>query len=71
MKELRDKKEKLDTNGDGKIDDAERAAKRAEMAEKLKAKHPELFAKLDTNGDGALSAMELQSLSVATGLVRS
>lgn len=61
MRELHDKKEKADTNGDGKVDDAERAAKRAEMAEKLKAKHPELFAKLDTNGDGTLSEEEAKA----------
>ncbi len=52
---------KFDLNHDGKLDASERAAMRAELATRLKAKHPELFAKLDTDHDGALSKEELDA----------
>jgi len=42
---------KMDVNKDGKIDAADRAAKRAEMQAKR-------FASLDTNGDGSISRAE-------------
>jgi hypothetical protein len=50
--------QKYDTNKDGKLDDTERAALRADM----KAKHAEMkaqmLAKYDTNKDGKLDASE-------------
>ena len=42
---------KYDANGDGKLDDAERAKKHADMA-------AQRFAELDTNKDGVLSKDE-------------
>ena len=59
-----DKAEKLakfDTNHDGKLDEGERAAMRAELSTRLKAKHPEMFAKIDTDHDGVLSKEEMHA----------
>jgi Ca2+-binding EF-hand superfamily protein len=45
---------KYDTDGDGKLSDAEKAAMKAD----LEAKRKELIAKFDTDGDGVLNATE-------------
>ena len=50
--------QKYDTNGDGKLDDQERAAMRADWKAKREAKHQEMLAKFDTNKDGKLDQNE-------------
>jgi hypothetical protein len=54
--------QKFDANHDGKLDEGERAAARAFVSQKLKEKHPQLFAKADADGNGELSKEELQAL---------
>jgi Ca2+-binding EF-hand superfamily protein len=49
---------KYDTNGDGKLDDQERAAMRADFKAKRAEKKAEMLAKYDTNKDGKLDAAE-------------
>lgn len=48
---------KFDKDGDGKLNDVERAAAK----EQFKTNHPDLFAKADTNGDGDISPAERQA----------
>jgi len=50
--------DKFDTNHDGKLDDQERAAMRADFTAKRAAKKAELLAKFDTNRDGKLDDQE-------------
>lgn len=54
-------KAKYDTNKDGKLDDAERAAMKADRA----AQHKELVTRYDTNKDGTLDDQERASLHAA------
>lgn len=54
-------KAKYDVNHDGKLDETERAALRADVAARIKSKHPQLFAKIDTDGDGTLSESEFKA----------
>ena len=50
--------EKYDTNKDGKLDDQERAAMRADFKAKREARHEKMLAKYDTNKDGKLDPQE-------------
>jgi len=50
--------EKYDTNHDGELDDAERAAMRADFQAKRAARRQEMLARFDTNKDGKLDANE-------------
>jgi len=50
--------QKYDTNGDGKLDDQERAAMRTDLKAKWEAKRAEVLAKYDTNKDGKLDDQE-------------
>ena len=49
---------KYDTNGDGKLDDNERAVMKADFQAKRAARHAEMLAKYDTNKDGKLEPAE-------------
>ncbi|MBK9034739.1 MAG: EF-hand domain-containing protein [Myxococcales bacterium] len=49
---------RADTNGDGKIDDAERAAMRATMQAQHEAQRKAMLAKYDANKDGKLDDAE-------------
>ena len=53
--------EKFDANGDGKLDETERAAAK----EARKAHHEERVAKFDANGDGKLEPAERQAAKEA------
>jgi Ca2+-binding EF-hand superfamily protein len=50
--------QKFDKNGDGKLDDAERADMRAAFAAKRTERHKEMLARFDTNKDGKLDDAE-------------
>lgn len=50
--------QKFDANGDGKLDDAERAQLKQAFAEKHAARKAAMLAKFDTNRDGTLDASE-------------
>ncbi|MEO6772216.1 MAG: EF-hand domain-containing protein [Kofleriaceae bacterium] len=50
--------QKYDANGDGKLDDGEKAQLRADMKAKHEAKKAEMLAKYDLNKDGKLDASE-------------
>jgi Ca2+-binding EF-hand superfamily protein len=50
--------EKYDTNHDGKLDDGERAAMRADFQAKRAERRQEMLARFDTNKDGKLDANE-------------
>lgn len=50
--------QKFDKNGDGKLDDAERADMKAAFAARRAEHKKEMLAKYDTNHDGALDAGE-------------
>lgn len=52
--------QKYDTNKDGKLDDQEKAAMRADFKAKHEARHQEMLAKYDTNKDGKLDETERQ-----------
>src|SRR5215813_14271323 len=54
--------EKFDKNGDGKLDDAERAQMAAALAAKHAEHRKEMLAKYDTNHDGKLDAAERQAM---------
>jgi hypothetical protein len=63
---------KYDANHDGKLDEGERAAAKADFAkhreereEKLKQNHPELFAKIDADHDGKLEREEIKAFREA------
>ena len=58
--------EKFDANGDGQLDEAERAAMRAAR----EARHAEMMKKLDTNGDGAVDDAERQAARAARAEAR-
>lgn len=50
--------QKFDANGDGALDDAERAQMKQAFAEKHAARKAAMLAKFDTNKDGALDDSE-------------
>ena len=50
--------QKYDTNGDGKLDDQERAAMRANFQAKRAAHRAKMLAEFDTNKDGKLEPTE-------------
>jgi hypothetical protein len=50
--------QKFDKNGDGKLDDAERADMRAAFKAKRAERHQAMLARFDTNKDGKLDASE-------------
>ena len=50
--------QKYDTNKDGKLDDTERAAMKADFAAKRAERKAAMLAKYDTNKDGKLDASE-------------
>lgn len=54
--------QRFDDNGDGKLDDAERAQKKAAFAAKRAERHQEMLAKYDTNQDGALDDTERKAM---------
>ncbi|HEY0476736.1 MAG TPA: EF-hand domain-containing protein, partial [Kofleriaceae bacterium] len=53
--------QKFDKNGDGKLDDAERAQMKTAFAAERDAKLAERFAAMDKNGDGQLSLDEFKA----------
>jgi Ca2+-binding EF-hand superfamily protein len=57
---------KYDTNHDGKLSDAEKAAMKAD----LEAKRKELIAKYDTNGDGVLDEKERAAMKADLDALR-
>jgi len=54
--------QKFDKNGDGTLDDAERAAMTAGFEAKRAARQKELLAKYDTNQDGTLDGAEQKAM---------
>jgi hypothetical protein len=50
--------QKFDKNGDGKLDDAERAEMKSARAAKRAERHTEMLAKFDANKDGKLDDAE-------------
>ena len=66
MKDRRDRlvsaAQSFDANGDGKLDESERAAFKAAVVERYKAKRAAVKAKYDTNADGKLDESELSAL---------
>jgi hypothetical protein len=54
--------QKFDKNGDGKLDDAERAQMKAAWEAKRAERHKEALAKYDTNKDGKLDDAERTAL---------
>jgi len=56
---------KFDANGDGKLDDGERAAAKAALRAHYIAKRDEVKAKFDANHDGKLDDGEIAALKAA------
>jgi hypothetical protein len=59
---------RFDQDGDGKLNEQERAAAREGLAKRLerfREKHPKLFAKMDQDGDGKLNREELRAMRKA------
>jgi hypothetical protein len=57
--------QKYDTNGDGKLDDQERAAMRADLQTKRAEHHAKMLAKWDANHDGKLEPNERAAMREA------
>jgi Ca2+-binding EF-hand superfamily protein len=54
--------QKFDKNGDGKLDDAERADMKAAFEAKRAEHHKQMLAKYDTNKDGKLDGAERKAM---------
>jgi Ca2+-binding EF-hand superfamily protein len=57
--------QKFDKNGDGKLDDAERADKKAAFAARRAEHKQQMLAKFDKNGDGKLDDAERAQMKAA------
>lgn len=57
----REIKSRIDTNQDGTLDQAERAAVRERLQAKRSAKAEKMISRFDTDGDGALNKQELSN----------
>ena len=57
--------DKYDTNKDGKLDDTEKAALKADADKLREARHKEMLAKWDKDGDGKLSDEEKEAMKTA------
>src|ERR1043165_933996 len=62
--------QKFDKNGDGKLDDAERADLKAAFAAKRAERHKEMLAQFDTNKDGKLDDAERAAMRDAKATER-
>ena len=60
----------FDRNGDGVLDDAERAAMKKDFAARREARHKEALARFDQDKDGQLSASEREAMVHAHALER-
>ena len=58
----KDRIQKFDQNGDGTLDDAERAQMRAAFEAKRAEHHKQMLAKYDTNQDGVLDGAERKAM---------
>ncbi len=56
---------KFDKDGDGELNEEERAAAKAEREEKMKEKKQEMIAKFDKDGDGELNEEERKAARAA------
>lgn len=56
---------KYDANGDGKLDDTEKAALKADRKAKCEARKAEMLKKYDANGDGTLDDTEKATMKAA------
>lgn len=62
--------EKFDKNGDGKLDEAERAQMKAAFEAQRAERHREMLARFDTNHDGTLDAAERAAMRDARATER-
>ncbi|MGJ8634101.1 MAG: hypothetical protein ACSHX7_09285 [Luteolibacter sp.] len=56
---------KFDTDGDGKLDETERAAAKAAREEMMEAQKAKMLEKFDADGDGELSESEREAAKAA------
>jgi Ca2+-binding EF-hand superfamily protein len=60
-----EKIQKFDQNGDGVLDDAERAQRKAAFVAKRAERHKQMLAKFDANGNGVLDDAERAQMKAA------